>query len=113
MEPTVEQLQKIVSLNTIYSKIISTQEFDISLSTNKFTDEKIESRGNGEKEVIKSNLRQFICKSGSFPFPGMRVGGKWNPDDENDLGNCYTITSLPHFDIEGLGKPVLVIIDIE
>lgn len=112
MEPTLEQLQKIVSLNTIYSKTISNQEFDISISANKFTNEKIKSRGDDEEETIKSNLKQFICQSGSFPFPGMRVGGKLDPDDEDDFGYCYTVASLPYFEIEGLGK-LLVIIDIE
>ena len=107
-ELTLEQLQKIVALNKIYSKIFESGDFDVVISCDSMAKDKFNNLKEFEEgEIIESNLEAFIRRSGSLPYPGMHICGQ---KDDEEVANSYEIApSLPYAEIEGRGRVIFVI----
>ena len=109
-ELTLEQLQKIIALNKIYSRVFDSGDFRVIISYDDIKDNnRLNDIKDGEGAIIENNLEAFIRRSGSLPYPGMHICGQ---EDSEEVANSYTIaSSLPYVEIEGRGR-IVIIVDI-
>lgn len=98
-QPTLEQLQKIITMSRLHRELIASNKFWVNVSCNNiFITE-------GVADVIESSIADFITSSEFLPAPGSIVRGVPKNNDEDDCSR-YIIKSLPQLEIKHEGEVI-------